>query len=382
MPNLNVSPISISTFKRTLAYHLETGCAPLILGAPGVGKSQVIKEFCEENGYQLITRMLSQMQPSDFIIPYVDREQNITHWAIADWLKEFDELAEKVIIFLDELPAAPHDVQVAAYQLLLDREVAGNKLPDNVHVIAAGNRVSDGAISSDMGTAAADRLSIFNIKVNPDEWLEWAEAAGVHPYIMAYIKVEPGQLNDEDNFEDIVRVSPRSWATLSKYLYVHEKQANPDPELLKPILESRIGKVGAANFFAKINELKNLYPVEEYLKAVRDKEDKNRLIEMAPTTQTTNYGLMFSLSNRCETIKDIVDSMLIFKRFWKEVSDSMNRKEVYTSAVTILAGRLMKMDDMHDIMKNKTFAREIAPDIINIPTLGTLKKKAEELAKA
>jgi len=57
--------------------------------------------------------MLSQMQPSDFIIPHVDREKNVTHWAVADWLAELPK-DKPSVVFLDELPAAPHDVQVAA----------------------------------------------------------------------------------------------------------------------------------------------------------------------------------------------------------------------------------------------------------------------------
>jgi len=60
-----------------------------------------------------------------------------------------------------------------------------------------------------MGTAAADRLTHFEITVNANEWLEWAESAKIHPYVLSYIAAYPEELVDEVNFEDMIRVSPR-----------------------------------------------------------------------------------------------------------------------------------------------------------------------------
>ena len=118
MADLNVTEVSLKTLQKTLDIHMQTKHSFMLHGAPGVGKSFVIKEWCKNKGYHLVTRMLSQMQPSDFIIPFVDKETSVsrkavTRWALADWLAELPT-DKPSVVFFDELPAAPHDVQIAA----------------------------------------------------------------------------------------------------------------------------------------------------------------------------------------------------------------------------------------------------------------------------
>lgn len=56
--------------------------------------------------------MLSQIQPSDLLIPYVDQAKGILRWAISDWLVELPQ-DKPHILFFDELPSAPIDVRTA-----------------------------------------------------------------------------------------------------------------------------------------------------------------------------------------------------------------------------------------------------------------------------
>ena len=49
-------------------------------------------------------------------------------------------------LFLDELPAAPPDVQKAFYSLLLERRIGEYHLPKGTWVVAAGNRAEDKAL--------------------------------------------------------------------------------------------------------------------------------------------------------------------------------------------------------------------------------------------
>lgn len=260
------------------------------------------------------------------------------------------------------------------YQLLLDHQVGGHELPDQCLVVAAGNRVSDGAISSEMGTAAADRLTHFQLTVNPQEWLEWAEKKELHPYVLTYIKAYPEELVDEANFKDMVRVTPRSWAVVSDYLYSAEEkgltETEKGKETLKYLLQGRLGEEHTTTFLQAIKEIRELHPVEEYIKAL--KSDKKKLLDMAPKRITSNYGLIFSLVRWAETVDDYVDAMLVFKEFC-QLNDSVNREENFTSAVTIVNGKLQESNQVMHILKNKAFLRELGPRIRTIPSLSNLK---------
>lgn len=375
MADLNLTEITLTQLSMTLDVHMKTKHSFMLHGAPGVGKSQIIKDWCKEKGYTLVTRMLSQMQPSDFIIPHVDRENNITRWALADWLAELPT-DHPCVLFFDELPAAPHDVQISAYQILLDREIAGNKLPEDCLVVAAGNRCSDGAIASEMGTAAADRLTHFNITVRAEEWLEWANKVEIHPYVQAFIKTNPHELLDEDNHEDLVRVSPRSWKVVSDYLYEAHKQGLSNG-VIQSLLEGRIGNTHTATFLQVMKDIKNLHPVKDYIKALR--KDKKKLIDMTPEKTTTAYGLMFSMLSQASKAQDYIDLMMCFYYFRQAKDKNVNYEEIFVSACTLCYKPIKDNDYNYDLITSPEFGDYLCDVITDVPAFQDLKKDLEEM---
>lgn len=95
------------------------------------------------------------------------------------------------------------------YQLLLSRQLGGHKLPEDSYIICAGNRASDGASAFDLDTALADRLNIFVIEADAQQWLDWAIKNNIHPAVLTYIKTKPERLMDEENFSHVCRRSAR-----------------------------------------------------------------------------------------------------------------------------------------------------------------------------
>lgn len=370
MADLNVTEITLKNIRETLNVHLATKHSFMLHGAPGVGKSQAIKDWCKENDYHLVTRMLSQMQPSDFIIPHVDKERNVTRWALADWLADIPKDRPSVV-FLDELPAAPHDVQISAYQILLDRELAGFKLPEQCLVVAAGNRVTDGAISSDIGTAAADRLTHFNVTVDAEEWLEWAESKKVHPYILTFIKLNYHELLDEDNHDDLVRVSPRSWAVCSDYLYEAERQGI-SPKATQYLLEGRLGQTHTATFLQTMKEIKDLYEIKDYIAALKDTKNPNRLLKMAPNKTTAAYGLMFSLLNKAKEAEDFMNLLLIFLKFRGATDKTPNYEEIFVTCATIVGEKIVNSELAYEFINHPKFDDDLMNTLTGIPNFDEL----------
>lgn len=230
---------------------------------------------------------------------------------------------------------------------------------------------SDGAISSEMGTAAADRLTHFNIKVNTDEWVEWATNKGIHPYVLSYIKIYGDRLTDEDNLTDLIRVSPRSWVSVSKYLYYAEEN-HLDKDILQSLLEGRIGIQQTGTFLQVMQEIKELYEVKDYINAVKDKKDPDKILKMAPKKLTPNYGLIFSLANYATKLDDYLYGILVFKRFL-EIDDSVNRDELFTAASTILVNKLKEEPFFFEITQSQLFYEELSDVLADIPTIADLK---------
>ena len=125
---------------------------PLFLwGPPGIGKSDIIGQITNELGKaHLIDIRLSLWDPTDIKgMPYYSEQDNTMAWAPPAELptEEFAAQFDFVVVFLDEMNSAAPAVQAAAYQLILNRRVGQYKLPDNVMIVAAGNRDADKGVT-------------------------------------------------------------------------------------------------------------------------------------------------------------------------------------------------------------------------------------------
>lgn len=112
-------------------------------------------------------------------------------------------------------------LQASAYQLILERRVNNFILPDNVFIIAAGNRVCDNAISYGITSAISDRFIHFNIIPTLESWLKWVQEQSkkgnpMMPEVIAFLQARPdflhGQYNDlfsNDNDDSAITSTPR-----------------------------------------------------------------------------------------------------------------------------------------------------------------------------
>ena len=120
---------------------------PLFLwGPPGIGKSDIVKQMGVELEAHVIDIRLSLWDPTDIKgIPFFNSTVNKMEWAPPTELPDEVMAAKykKIILFLDEMNSAAPAVQAAAYQLVLNRKVGTYRLPDNVLIVAAGNRETD-----------------------------------------------------------------------------------------------------------------------------------------------------------------------------------------------------------------------------------------------
>ena len=94
----------------------------MIWGAPGIGKSSIIRNIAKELGIGFIDVRLAQREPVDIRgLPVPD--QDSVKWLVsADWPRDPES---RGIILFDELTAADRSLQVAAYEFILDRRLGG-----------------------------------------------------------------------------------------------------------------------------------------------------------------------------------------------------------------------------------------------------------------
>ena len=203
--------------------HLTKQQRPIFLwGAPGVGKSDVVRQTAADLGYELRDKRLSTMDPTmmqGFPIP--DMERQVMTWLQSEVLppmmvKKGSKMVpneSKGMLFLDEMTHAAPAVQAAAFQLILDRRLGEYVLPKNWTVHAAGNRASDRTIAHAMPSALANRFVHIDFSVDVDDWLLWAAQNNISEVTRGFIKFRPGLLHNFDpQTNPRAFPSPRSWS--------------------------------------------------------------------------------------------------------------------------------------------------------------------------
>lgn len=239
--------------------------AILGLGAPGVGKSQLIRQIGRKFGYKVIDIRLAQMSEVEIgglIYPNEDRTR--TKWLSPEILPDEERDGKNTILLLDEITSCSKRVQVAAYQLILDRRVGQYVLPEGTFVIALGNREDDDGIYIQLAGPLADRFEIHYIDVDFEGWKnDFALKCGVHPWVINYLTFKPTALHNQvTGSDEMVFATPRSWERVSDILKM-------DSDVSRRVICNKIiGNVGNAEgtqFIQFCRKQKNYVTADSFL---------------------------------------------------------------------------------------------------------------------
>ena len=235
--------MTIREFGECVEYNIRHNIkhAILGLGAPGVGKSQIICQIGKKFGYKVIDIRLAQMSEVEIGgLIYPNESRTKTVWLAPEILPNEERDGKNTILLLDEITSCTKRVQVAAYQLILDRRIGQYQLPEGTFVVALGNREDDDGVYIRLAGPLADRFEIHYIEPNFEDWKnDFAQKNGVHPYVINYLTFKPSALHTQKTQPDsIVFATPRSWVRVSDIL-------NFDSDVTKPVIRYKIiGNVG------------------------------------------------------------------------------------------------------------------------------------------
>lgn len=266
-------------------------------GPPGIGKSDLIHDIGAELEALVIDLRMALLDPTDVRgIGFYNPTSNTMDWAPPVDLPSA-ELAAKykvVILFLDELNSAPPAVQAAAYQLILNRKIGQYDLPDNVVIIAAGNRETDKGVTYRMPAPLANRFIHFELRVDFDSWLTWAVTHDIHADVIGYLSDHKVDLFDfSPTSSSRSFASPRSWTFVSDIL-----QERMDDKQVMDVIAGTVGE-GIAHKFNGHRKWSSQLPRAE---DVLDGKVKELKVQEISAQYSLIVNLCYSLKERFDTV--------------------------------------------------------------------------------
>jgi hypothetical protein len=193
-----------------LALAHRSNVPALLIGAHGLGKSEITAAAAAAIGVDCISRDLSLMEPPDLVgLPKI--EGGATTFLPPEFLPR--ESGRGGFLLIEEINRAPRYMQACCLELLTSRRLNSYVLPENWLPVACINPKVEGYHVDLLDAALMSRFMKIEVCAAVEPWAAWARANGIHAKIIEYVQGVPHSLDESQGGSN-----PRSWTYASRAL--------------------------------------------------------------------------------------------------------------------------------------------------------------------
>lgn len=344
--------MDINTLKQALSIVTKTGGVPFIQSAPGVGKSDTVKQFAQSkaeelgldfyegpenynpDAYGFIDLRLATIDIIDLSgLPIISASKETTQFTRSPYIPK----AGHGVIFLDELVQCKPGNQSAVSQLILDKRVGAHALGKNWVIVTAGNRAKDRAATYKMPTHIANRLTSLDLEFSLSAFTEYMTAKSTNEVAIAFAQFRPELLESFDPDKG-VNCTPRSFIAAANYIGV-----SPEGTLEFELMSGTIGEGAASEFIGFTKIYQELPPFEEFIANPEGIEVPKKADVLFATIQMLSYG----------TTKENLDRISLFI---SRLSSNPEKQVMYYKSVVSKNPKLIMEPACREfVAKNKEF---------------------------
>jgi hypothetical protein len=241
-------------------------------------------------------------------------------------------------------------VQAAGYQLILNRRVGKYNLPDNVVIVAAGNRDSDKGVTYRMPMPLANRFVHVEMRADFASWQNWAVNKGIHKDVVGYLSFAKQDLYDFDaKSASRAFATPRSWCFVSDLLH---DEVNVDNDTLFNLVAGAVGEGLAVKFQAHRKIAGRMPEPSDILSGKVTDLSVKEISAMYSLTISMCYELRDSIENKKVNSKEfhvMADNFFsyIMKNFETELVVMGAKIALKTYKLPIEPSQLKHFDEFH-----------------------------------
>lgn len=250
----------------------------LLIGPPGVGKTQIVAQAAEECGVGLVSYTITHHTRQTAVgLPFIKEavyggeQRSVTGYTMSEILASVWERIEsgekEGILFIDEINCVSETLAPTMLQFLQCKTFGNQPLPEGWLIIAAGNPPEYNKSVRDFDIVTLDRVRRMDIEADLTVWKEYARQRGLFPALLSYLELRP------QNFYKIIPdvdgtqfVTARGWEDLSELLYVYQQLGLPtDWELVYQFLQHEEVARDVAAYLELYRKYSDAYGVDEIL---------------------------------------------------------------------------------------------------------------------
>ena len=208
----------------------------LLLGAPGIGKTQIMEQIARECKVGLVSYTITHHTRQSAIgLPYISQEEfdgktcPVTEYTMSEIVASVYEKIRKTgiregILFIDEINCVSETLAPAMLQFLQCKTFGNHEIPQGWLIAAAGNPPEYNKSVREFDVVTMDRVKKIEVEPDYEAWKEYAGQQEIHPAILSYLSLRPSYFYQMESTVDGKQfATPRGWEDLSRIIYVYEK---------------------------------------------------------------------------------------------------------------------------------------------------------------
>ncbi|MBS6644314.1 MAG: AAA family ATPase [Clostridiaceae bacterium] len=307
----------------------------LLIGPPGVGKTQIMEQIAQECQIGLVAYTITHHTRQSAIgLPMIEkktyggREYAVTEYTMSEIVASIYDMIERTglqegILFIDEINCVSETLAPTMLQFLQCKTFGNHAIPEGWMIVAAGNPPEFNKSVRDFDIVTLDRIKMIHVEADFDVWREYAYQVKIHPAVISYLGVKKQYFCQiETTVDGPVFATPRGWEDLSRLIEVYEKIKKPvDRDVVFQYIQH--GKIARdfANYLELYYKYQNDYQVDEILSGVIHESACNKLAKAPFDERLSVIGLLLSrLGRQFYEIQEKEQFMELFMKYLRKFS--------------------------------------------------------------
>lgn len=251
----------------------------LLIGAPGIGKTQIMEQIARECQIGLVAYTITHHTRQSAVgLPFIREEEfdgttySITEYTMSEIIasvhrKMRDTGLKEGILFIDEINCVSETLAPTMLQFLQCKTFGNQRVPEGWIIVAAGNPPEYNRSVREFDMVTLDRVRCMNVEADYRVWKEYARERHLNSAILSYLELKPDRFyRAEADVDGLQFVTARGWEDLSSLMDVYDQLEIPvTEEVVREFLHHEDVAEDAAAYFDLYRKYQDDYGIVDIL---------------------------------------------------------------------------------------------------------------------